>query len=153
MDPSGGFRKTIALRMLGTGVRMRPDRDEWQGWPSSPVLSLWQLEALLGRGGCGGARLVFLCRGRTDTGSSCLEFCRQARVCLRARGSLRCSAQLVGGGSCCLCSLCRHGLVAGDISGGSLGFGQALNPTLVLFHQLVRSQQYVRVLLNLALLV
>lgn len=43
--------------------------------------------------------------------------------------------------------------MAGDISGGSLGFGQALNPTLVLFHQLVRSQQYVRVLLNLALLV
>lgn len=47
-------------------------------------------------------------------------------------------------------TLCRHGLVAGDISGSSLGLGQGLNPILVPFHQLVKNQQYV-VLPNLPL--
>jgi len=36
VDPSGGFRKTIALRMLRPGVRMLAGQDERQGWPSPP---------------------------------------------------------------------------------------------------------------------
>lgn len=120
LDPSSGSRRTIALRMLGMGVRMLPGWDQQQAWLSPP--SPRAAEALLGRGGCGRAGIVFLCHrkqlpGVYQAGSGVPASLVQPEPLSQPAGGI------------CVQMLCRNGSVTWNISGLRAGFEPSPCPT------------------------
>lgn len=111
LDPSSSSRRTIALRMLGMGVRM-------SSRPGCPLPALGQLEAVLGRGGCGRAGGVFLCHRKQLPGVS------QA-----GSGLPELLSQPANGKGCCVQTLRRNGSVTWNVSGCSLGLRAGFEPS------------------------
>lgn len=104
------------------GVRMLPGWDQQQAWLSPP--SPQAAEALLGRGGCGRAGIVFLCHRKQ------LPEVSQAGSGLPVSlGQPELLSQPAGGRGSCAQMLCRNGSVTWNISELEAGFEASPCPT------------------------